>query len=369
VAAGGVANVPTTSVNYQEVGINLQFTPRVTYQDEIILDNLVLEKSGLGNFLLVAGQSFPTIVRRRSQGSIRLRDGESNLVAGLIRDDDRKTLRGLPGISSIPLLRTLFGSTDDQVDQTDIVMIITPHIVRGHELTPDDLRPQFVGAGQSVGGPTPALISPDAIGGTAPAAPGQAVLAPGQAVPAAAAPGMVSVAPVPSAGAEVPPVSARAPGVVPIEAVPSGAPAPAIPARVALTAPTPSADGTLSAGGGPHTVPITISGAPPLTALTLTITYNPLVLRTPTVTQGSFMSQGGAVPTFAPQVDTNAGRIDLAFVRPQGQATLSATGLIGAIAFVGGAPGMTDVTITGIATGASGQTVALEFSNIRLVVK
>ena len=43
VAAGGVANVPTTSVNYQEVGINLQFTPRVTYQDEIILDNLVLE--------------------------------------------------------------------------------------------------------------------------------------------------------------------------------------------------------------------------------------------------------------------------------------------------------------------------------------
>ena len=125
-----MANVPTTSVTYQEVGINLQFTPRVTYQDEIILDSLVLEKSGLGNNLLVAGQSFPTIVRRRSQGSIRLRDGESNVLAGLLRDDDRKTLRGLPGISSIPLLRTLFGSTDDQVDQTDIIMIITPHIVR-----------------------------------------------------------------------------------------------------------------------------------------------------------------------------------------------------------------------------------------------
>jgi general secretion pathway protein D len=368
VAAGGVANVPTTSVNYQEVGINLQFTPRVTYQDEIILDNLVLEKSGLGNFLLVAGQSFPTIVRRRSQGSIRLRDGESNLVAGLIRDDDRKTLRGLPGISSIPLLRTLFGSTDDQVDQTDIVMIITPHIVRGHELTPEDLRPQYVGAGQSVGGPTPALISPEAIGGTA-AAPGQAAIAPGQPVPAAAAPGMVSITPVASAGAEVPPVSSRAPGVVPIEAVPGGAPTAATPARITMTAPAPSPDGTLTAGGGPHTVPITIAGAPALTALTLTITYNPLVLRTPTVTQGSFMSQGGAVPTFAPQVDPNAGRIDLAFVRPQGQATISATGLIGAVAFVAGAPGMTDVTITGMATGAGGQTIPLEFTNIRLVVK
>ena len=136
-----------------------------------------------------------------------------------------------------------------------------------------------------------------------------------------------------------------------------------------MTAPTPAPDGTLTAGGGPHTVPITITGAQPLTALTLTITYNPLVLRTPTVTQGSFMSQGGAVPTFAPQVDANAGRIDLAFVRPQGQATVSAAGLIGAIAFVAGAPGMTDVTISGMATGAAGQTIPLEFSNIRLVVK
>jgi general secretion pathway protein D len=165
-AAGGIANIPTTSVTYQEVGINLQFTPRVTYQDEVILDSLVLEKSGLGNFLSVAGQSFPTIVRRRSQGSIRLRDGESNLIAGLLRDDDRKTLRGFPGISSIPILRSLFGSTDDQVEQTDIVMIITPHIVRGHELTPEDLRPQYVGAGQTLGGSTPTLISPEAILGS-----------------------------------------------------------------------------------------------------------------------------------------------------------------------------------------------------------
>jgi general secretion pathway protein D len=367
-AAGGIANIPTTAVTYQEVGINLQFTPRVTYQDEIILDNLVLEKSGLGNFLVVAGQSFPTIVRRRSQGSIRLRDGESNLVAGLIRDDDRKTLRGLPGISSIPLLRSLFGSTDDQVDQTDIVMIITPHIVRGHELTPEDLRPQYVGAGQSVGGPTPPLISPDAIGaGTAPV-PGQPV-APGQ--PAmAAAPGAVPSAPVTTAPTDLPPVATRAPGVVPIEAVPAGAPAaPDAPARVVLTAPTLSADGTLPAGGGPHTVPITISGAPPLSAITITITYNPTVLRTPTVTQGSFMSQGAAVPTFVPQVDPNGGRIDLAFVRPAGQPTTSPSGLLGAIAFTAGAPGMTDVAITGLATSVAGQTVPIEFTPIRLVVK
>jgi hypothetical protein len=68
-------------------------------------------------------------------------------------------------------------------------------------------------------------------------------------------------------------------------------------------------------------------------------------------------------------VDPNGGRIDLAFVRPAGQATVSATGLLGAIAFVAGSPGMTDLTISGMATAASGQSVPLEFTNIRLVVK
>jgi general secretion pathway protein D len=312
-------------------------------------------------------------VRRRSQGSIRLRDGESNLVAGLLRDDDRKTLRGLPGITGIPLLRALFGSTDDQVDQTDIVMIITPHIVRGHDLRAEDLRPQFVGAGQAIGGPTPPLISTEAILGsgldapapTAPGAPVQAPVAPGVPVQPPM-PGAVSVAP----GAP-PPAAPRAPGVVPIEAVPSGlAVAPtAGPARVVLTSPTLGPDGTLAAGGGPHTVPITISGAPPLSALTLTISYNPAVLRTPTVTQGSFMQQGAVVPTFAPQVDAATGRIDLAFVRPAGQPTSTPAGLVGAIAFVAGDPGMSDLTITGLATSATGQTVPLEFTPIRLIVK
>jgi hypothetical protein len=179
----------------------------------------------------------------------------------------------------------------------------------------------------------------------------------------------VSIGPAPGA-AELPPTPPRAPGAVPIEAVPSGAPAvPAGAARVVLTAPTLSPDGSLTTGGGPHTVPITISGAPPLSAITLTISYNPLVLQTPTVTAGTFMQQGGVAPTFAPQVDGAAGRIDLAFVRPGGQPTSAAAGLLGAIAFVAGNPGMTDVTITGVATAASGQSVPLEFTPIRLVVK
>src|SRR5204863_521986 len=84
---------PRPEVNYQSGGVNLLFTARVTYKDEIILESLTLENSALGINLDVGGQTFPTLQRRSAQGSIRLRDGESNMIAGLLRDQDRKALK------------------------------------------------------------------------------------------------------------------------------------------------------------------------------------------------------------------------------------------------------------------------------------
>lgn len=387
--AGSIANIPTTSVNYQSVGVNLLFTPKVTYQDEIVLESLTLEKSGLGAFLTVGGQQFPTIVTRTAQSSLRLRDGESNLIAGLLRDDDRKVLKGLPGITNFPVLRSLFGNSDSQVDQTDIVMIITPRIIRTHELTPEDLRPVYVGTGLSFGASsTPPLLSPEAIGLLGPAGDAAASGAPNLAAanPAAGAAAVASTpAPQTAMSANAPPAtigtgattpgtstSPRNPAVVPIQAVPS---TPAVdpgaggPARVTITAPTPGQDGALLAGGGPYTMPIAIANAAQVTSVTLTITFNPAVMKTPTVTQGSFMMQGGTVPTFVPNVDSAGGRIDLVFSRPAGQAGASGAGLLAAISFVGGAPGVSDVSVTGVATGPNGQSVPMQFTPTRIAVR
>ncbi len=66
--------------------------------------------------------------------TIRLRDGETNILAGLIRDDERHSLIGTPGLASIPFLGRLFARNKDEVVQTDIVMTLTPHIIRGTEL-------------------------------------------------------------------------------------------------------------------------------------------------------------------------------------------------------------------------------------------
>jgi hypothetical protein len=149
-----------------------------------------------------------------------------------------------------------------------------------------------------------------------------------------------------------------------------GAPAPpAGPARIMLTAPSPGPTGALQAGGGPYSVPIQIAGVSDLSTLSLTISYDAAVLTTPTVTQGSFMMQGGVSATFVPKVDTAAGRIDIVFSRPSGQAGASGAGVLGAVTFVGGKPGTAEIVVTGVATSSSGRPIPLQFSPARVIVK
>jgi general secretion pathway protein D len=74
-----------------------------------------------------------------------LKDGETNMLAGLIRDDERSVLAGVPGLSDIPVLGRLFASTHKETDQTDIILTLTPHIVRVLDLTETDLRPFRLG--------------------------------------------------------------------------------------------------------------------------------------------------------------------------------------------------------------------------------
>ena len=145
-AAGGVSFNPLTSFTYRPVGVILSMTPRVTYENEILLD-LEVENSTLGPPISVAGQSLPTFGTRNVGTRLRLRDGESNLLAGLLRQEDRQLLKGLPGLARLPLIRYLFSATDESVRQTDIVILLTPRIVRAHELTQQDLSPIHIGTG------------------------------------------------------------------------------------------------------------------------------------------------------------------------------------------------------------------------------
>jgi len=140
-ATGGQPQQPITSFNYQNIGVNIDITPRTHHDDDVTLGLLVQVQS-------ISGTGFgglPTFGNREISTTIRLRDGETNMLAGLIRDDERESLAGIPGLSDIPVVGRLFSHTTKSTDQTDIILTLTPHIIRVLELSAEDLRPLRVG--------------------------------------------------------------------------------------------------------------------------------------------------------------------------------------------------------------------------------
>ncbi len=345
IAAGGVAANPLTSFNYRTIGVNIQMTPRVTYEGEIILE-LTVENSTLGaDRDLGGGVLAPQFGLRRVSTVLRLRDGESNLLAGLLQEQDRRVLRGFPGTLRLPILRHLFASTDDTVVQTDIIMLLTPHIIRTHELTQADVSPIHIGTQRNVGltGPPPLIAPP----------------------PEAAEP-----APLP---ASPPAAAAPPPDTLVPPAPPAAAPVPAAPP---LTVPVPGAEIVVTppglefrVDGGPYTVPISINAASQVSTMTITLTYNPTVLRVRAVEEGSFLRQGSLEVAFTQQVDPVAGRIDIGLRRIGDSTGASGSGLLAAILFEAVAPGSVTLTTYSVAMTPAGLLVPTQSSPVTVTVR
>jgi len=141
IATGGTPQQPVTSFNYENIGVNIDITPRTHHDDEVTLALKVavtsLSGTGFGGL--------PTFGNREITTVIRLRDGETNMLAGLIRDDERKSLDGIPGLIDLPLVGRLFAHNTTSTTQTDIILTLTPHIIRVLDLQEADLRPFRVG--------------------------------------------------------------------------------------------------------------------------------------------------------------------------------------------------------------------------------
>lgn len=455
IAGGGAATQPLTSFAYRTVGIIVEMTPRVTYEGEVILE-LSVESSARGQDTNIAGQNLPSFLSRKVITKLRLRDGESNLLAGLLREDERRALRGFPGVLRLPVVRQLFSSNDEAIRSSDIVMLLTPRIIRTHELSAADLSPIYVGtqSNMSLGGPPPLInvgpvpdepppgaAAPGAGGQPAPGVPGIPA-APGT-TPLPAAPGTPQPRPFPpgtptpvmptgttGVTPQVPPGSSPIPGTTAVPNTPpppqSGVtvfqapPDPAVaappattgttvpappppptpfgtpvtPAAPAATPPPPtgtpvspappaatdpaavagprvmlSPPSEMRVGGGPYTVPVSITGASRLSGMTLSITFNPTLLRVRSVSEGTFMRQGNVTPTFTQQVDAGAGRIDIAIVRAGDQVGASTSGLLAAILFEPVSAGTGTLTMSGSATQAGGAAVTLQFAPAGVVVR
>ena len=134
--AGSVTGFIASSVSYLDVGLKLDIEPSVLLDNDIIL-KVGLEVSSVANQVTGPDGSIAyNVGTRQTSTSIRLKDGETEVLAGLIQDDDRKSAAGVPGLSEVPFLGALFGVRGDTKDKTEIVMLITPHIVRNVSLPP-----------------------------------------------------------------------------------------------------------------------------------------------------------------------------------------------------------------------------------------
>jgi len=398
-AAGGSTVNPLTSYGYRTIGIIVDMTPRVTYDGDIILE-ISIENSARGQDTNIAGQNLPSFFSRKVQTKLRLRDGESNLLAGLLREDERRSLTGFPGIMRLPIVKQLFSNNDNTIKQTDIVMLLTPRILRTHELRASDLSPIYIGtqSNMTLGGPpaviggdappvpaapTAAIAAPPSTPGVAPSpaaaqAPGmqpaaapvlpgggpRPVLPPGSSpIPGMTMPAAVAAAPSPAAAPPPPPeepVVAPAPVPAPAAVTPSVAaatPPPAnAPARISVSPPS-----EMRTGSGPYTVPISISGATRVSTLTISVTYNPALVRVRSVQEGTFMRQGGVTPAFTSQVDEKSGRVDIVITRPGDQTGASSAGLLAALLVEPVAAGTGSLSVTGSASVPGGASVQLQF--------
>jgi general secretion pathway protein D len=180
IATGGVSQQPITSFNYENIGVNIDITPRTHHDDEVSL-SLKIEVSA------ISGSGFgglPTIGNRSINTIIRLKDGETNLLAGLIRDNERQVVEGIAGLSDLPLVGRLFAHTKRETQETDIILTLTPHIIRVLDLNEDDLRPFKVG-GEGTGAVLDLpIVSPGLPNTTPQPVPQPAPQTPGQNTPA-----------------------------------------------------------------------------------------------------------------------------------------------------------------------------------------
>jgi general secretion pathway protein D len=194
IATGGVAQQPITSFNYENIGVNIDITPRTHHDDQVTLALKIAVSS-------ISGTGFgglPTFGNREINTMIRLKDGETNLLAGLIRDDERRTLEGVAGLVDIPVVGRLFARSKKETQETDIILTLTPRIVRVLDLSEADVRAFKVGRDGEGGGPIelpiPAALPPPAA-------------APPPAAPPAAPAGLPNAAPIlpPAVGPNPPP--------------------------------------------------------------------------------------------------------------------------------------------------------------------
>jgi general secretion pathway protein D len=269
-----VPNITTTStstgfvsetVQYIDVGLKLEVEPTIYPDDEVGIKIGLEVSSIVDKTLTKSGSLAYQIGTRNANAVLRLRDGENQVLAGLISDEDRSNASRVPGLGDIPIIGRLFGSQSDQRDKTEIVLSITPRVIRNMQRPPIDQAEFFTG--------TEASLKNRGIDGLA------------------------------STGGPIP----GAAGVMPGMQVAGGQPLAAPPLQGATTV---GWQGPAQArAGSTFTVQLSMQAGEPITSVPVAVSFDARLLEVASVSEGDFLRQGGGRTTFSNRVDRGSGQI------------------------------------------------------------
>jgi general secretion pathway protein D len=320
---GGVGINPlvNTQFQYLDVGVNIDITPHIHADREVTL-KMVMEISSVVGQSSIGGISQPIIGQKKIEPEIRLRDGETSFIGGILDDSQTKSLAGIPGLAQIPILRYLFGQVTQDHSQDETVFAITPHIIRGASVNELNQRPIDIGTASTIElRHLSRVAAPVAPAGQAPATPaGQAPATPAAQPPASPAP------------ATQPPAN-QAPNQSG-NATTGGANFLFDPWQITAVK------------GNTFVVNLLISGAQNIYSVPVQMNYDPAKLQLVNVSNGGFLSQDGQAVALVHREDETSGTLSVTASRPPGSGGVSGQGTVVTMTFQAKASGQTPLTIT-----------------------
>ncbi|HWB87529.1 MAG TPA: cohesin domain-containing protein [Bryobacteraceae bacterium] len=366
---GGVGINPlvNTQFQYLDVGVNVEITPRIHEDGDVSL-HVDLDISSVTGTVNLGGIDQPIIGQRKVSHDIRLKNGEVNLLGGLVNQQESKTVTGIPGLSSIPIIRRLFTGESVDRNRDELMIALIPHIVRQPTITADNLR-------GVASGTTSAIKVSYAPAPVPPAKPGTpAAAAPAVQVPPATAP----VTPPATAPATATPPATAPPATAPPATAPPGPPPPPPATAPPATAPTtPMGNAHVyflpaqvsTTAGSTVNVALVAQNATDVMSAPLQVQFDPRILRLNDVTLGDFMSRGGP-PVFTKNIMNDTGTATIQLSAAPGTRGASGSGIVVTLNFQAVAAGATAVSVPNIDfRNSQGQTVATGTAQLSVNVK
>lgn len=301
----GLGGLPLTQTQFQyiDVGVNVDVTPHVHANRDVSL-KVMLEVSSQTGQVTIGGITQPIIGQRRIEHEVRLKEGEVNLVGGIFQDSDTNSMSGLPWLSQVPILKYFFGQSSVQRNNSEIVLVLIPHVVRAQDVSDLNNRAIDIGTESQV---ELRRMNPAAV---APPKPQPAVAAPPQAQAVPAQP-------------VAPPADANKPlGAMGANAILSFDP-PTINQQV----------------GSAFAVNVSLTGGQNVFSVPVQVIYDPKLLQVANVSNGTALSKDGQIVALVHRDDQSSGSLQITATRPPGAPGINAEGVVFTLTFVARAAG------------------------------